>query len=234
VENMNDIHRPDHVAIIMDGNGRWAERRGLPRLAGHSAGVNRIRSVVKTCVDNGVKHLTLYGFSTENWNRPEEEVQGIFSLLEDCIDREGAELQREGVKMNHLGRLSELPPGVQAAIERNCHLTRNNTRMVLNFAFNYGSRTEILDSVRRLIEEKIPAAEINAEVFADHLYTAGIPDVDLLIRTGGELRISNYLLWQSAYAEFYFTRVLWPEFTPKQILRALAAYNQRQRRYGGL
>jgi undecaprenyl diphosphate synthase len=231
---MKEIHRPEHVAIIMDGNGRWAERRGLPRIAGHQAGENRIRSVVRTFVDNQVKFLTLYGFSTENWSRPEEEVFGIFNLLEETIDREGAELQRQGVKLLHLGRLSELPRGVQAALERNCRLTSNNKRMVLNIAFNYGARMELVDTARRLVEEKIPAAEITPEVFASHLYTTGMPDVDLLVRTGGELRMSNYLLWQSAYAELYFTRVLWPDFTPRQVLRALAAYDQRQRRFGGL
>jgi undecaprenyl diphosphate synthase len=231
---MKEIQRPKHVAIIMDGNGRWAERRGLPRLAGHNAGVNRIRSVVKTCSDNQVKFLTIYGFSTENWNRPEEEVQGIFTLLEEYIDVESAELHRNGVKMLHIGRLSELPQGVRSAIERNCRLTCNNTGMVLNFAFNYGGRTELLDATRRLIEDKVPAADVDDQAFADRLYTAGMPDVDLLIRTGGELRISNFLLWQSAYTELYFTRVLWPDFTPKQVLRALTAYDQRQRRFGGL
>ncbi len=231
---MNGISRPVHVAIIMDGNGRWAERRGLPRLAGHQAGVNRIRTVVSTCAENQVKYLTLYGFSTENWSRPEEEVQGIFNLLEESIDREGAELHRQGIRLLHLGRLSELPQGVQSAIERTCKLTRNNTGMVLNFAFNYGGRTEMVDAMRRLAEEHIPPAEIDEKVFSSRLYTAGMPDVDLLVRTGGELRISNFLLWQSAYAELYFTRVLWPEFTPKQVLRALDSYDQRHRRFGGL
>jgi undecaprenyl diphosphate synthase len=231
---MKEIRRPEHVAIIMDGNGRWAERRGLPRLAGHQAGVNRIRSVVKAGVKNHIKFLTLYGFSTENWNRPEEEVQGLFSLLEECIDVEGAELNRNGVKMLHLGRLSELPAGVRSAIERNCYLTRNNSGMILNFAFNYGSRTELLDATRRLIENNVPAENIDSGTFSSYLYTANIPDVDLLIRTGGELRISNFMLWQSAYAELYFTRVLWPDFTPGQLLKALNAYDQRRRRFGGL
>jgi len=231
---MKDMSLPNHVAIIMDGNGRWAERRGLPRLAGHQAGVNRIRSVVKTSIDHQVKYLTLYGFSTENWNRPEEEVFGIFNLLEESIDREAAELHREGVQMRHLGRLHELPAGVQAAIERACKLTRNNTRMVLNFAFNYGGRIELLDTARRLIEEKIAPLELDEKQFSDHLYTAGMPDVDLVIRTGGEIRISNFLLWQAAYAEYYFTQILWPDFTPGQVKRALAAYARRQRRFGGL
>jgi undecaprenyl diphosphate synthase len=225
---------PNHVAIIMDGNGRWAERRGLPRLAGHQAGVNRIRPVVKTLLSSQVKYLTLYGFSSENWSRPEEEVTGLFNLLEDSIDREAAELHREGVKMCHIGRLNELPSGVQSAITRACELTKNNTRMVFSFAFNYGGRVELMDATRKLIEEKIPASEINDKVFSDHLYTAGMPDVDMMIRTGGELRISNFLLWQAAYAEYYFTKVLWPDFTPGQVKRALSVYAQRQRRFGGL
>lgn len=204
----------------------------MPRLFGHQAGVNRIRSVVSTLIDNHARYLTLYGFSSENWNRPEEEVQGIFGLLEESIDREAAELHRQGVKMCHLGRLFELPSGVQAAIMRACKLTQNNTRMVLSFAFNYGGRIEILDTARRLVEEKIPPARIDEKVFAGHLYTAGMPDVDLVIRTGGEVRISNFLLWQAAYAEYYFTRVLWPDFTPGQVKRALDAYGRRQRRFG--
>jgi undecaprenyl diphosphate synthase len=204
----------------------------LPRLLGHQAGVNRIRSVVTTLIDNHARYLTLYGFSSENWRRPEEEVQGIFGLLEESIDREAAELHRQGVKMCHLGRLFELPSGVQAAIIRACKLTQNNTRMVLSFAFNYGGRIEILDTARRLVEEKIPPALIDEKVFTNRLYTAGMPDVDLVIRTGGEVRISNFLLWQAAYAEYYFTRVLWPDFTPGQVRRALDAYSRRQRRFG--
>jgi undecaprenyl diphosphate synthase len=225
---------PNHVAIIMDGNGRWAERLGLPRMAGHQAGVNRIRPVVKTLLTKQVKYVTLYGFSSENWSRPEEEVSGLFNLLEERIDQETAELHREGVKMRHLGRLNELPSGVQSAIERACKLTQNNTRMVLNIAWNYGGRIELLDTARKLVEEKIPAVEIDEIQFSNHLYTAGMPDVDLVIRTGGELRISNFLLWQAAYAEYYFTKILWPDFTPKQVERALAAYERRQRRFGGL
>jgi undecaprenyl diphosphate synthase len=225
---------PNHVAIIMDGNGRWAEKRGLPRLVGHQAGLNRIHSVVKTMVRKQIEYLTLYGFSTENWNRPQEEVHGLFNLLEDNIDREAAALNTEGVKISHIGRLGELPQGVQGAIKRACHLTRDNTQMTLCFAFNYGGRIEIVDTARRLIELNIPIDEVNEKNFADHLYIAGMPDVDLVIRTGGELRISNFLLWQAAYAEYYFTKVLWPDFTSKQIERALFAFSQRQRRFGGL
>ena len=228
------MHLPNHVAIIMDGNGRWAERRGLPRLAGHQAGFNRIRPVIKTILSYGIQYLTVYSFSTENWNRPEEEVQGILKLLVDNIDHESSILHEQGVKMRHIGRLSDLSESVQAAINRACHLTRNNTRMIFSFAFNYGGRVEIIDAVRRLTAENISPDNIDEKIFSSYLYTAGIPDVDLLIRTGGELRISNFLLWQAAYAEFYFTKVLWPDFTPRQVAKALAAYNTRQRRFGGL
>jgi undecaprenyl diphosphate synthase len=228
------MRRPEHVAIIMDGNGRWAKKRGLPRLAGHEAGLNRVRTVVKNCLSQRIKYLTLYGFSSENWTRPQSEVQGLFNLLETNIDRESQELHRQGVRMCHLGRISELPAGVQSAINRACALTRDNDRMVLSFAWNYGGRNEILDAARRLIDEKIPADTVDEQVFAQHLYTAEIPDVDLMIRTGGELRISNFLLWQAAYAEYYFTKVLWPDFTPRQVERALEAYAGRKRRFGGL
>ncbi len=225
---------PNHVAIIMDGNGRWAERRGLPRMFGHQAGFNRIHSVVKTLLDHRVKYLTIFSFSTENWSRPEAEVQGILNLLVDNIDREAADLNREGVRMNHLGRLDSLSKEVRDAINRACELTGKNSRMVFSFAFNYGGRMEILDATRKLIEEKIPVEKINEETFASRLYTAGIPDVDLLIRTSGEQRTSNFLIWQAAYAEYYFTRVLWPDFTPKQVERALATFSKRRRRFGGL
>jgi undecaprenyl diphosphate synthase len=218
----------------MDGNGRWAERRGLPRTAGHQAGFDRIRSVIRTHLSHNIKYLTVYSFSTENWNRPESEVQGILKLLVDNIDREAADLHAQGVQMRHIGRLDGLSENVQAAINRACMLTRNNSRMVFSFAFNYGGRVEIVDAARKLLEKNVPAAALNEDLFSSHLYTAGLPDVDLLIRTGGELRISNFLLWQAAYAEFYFTRVLWPDFTPRQVEKALASYSQRQRRFGGL
>jgi undecaprenyl diphosphate synthase len=225
---------PNHVAIIMDGNGRWAERRGFPRLSGHQAGFNRVRSVIKAILSRKIKYLTVYSFSTENWNRPEEEVQGIIKLLVDNIDKEAADLHRQGVKMLHLGRLKELAPDVQDAIKRACQLTCNNRRMVFSFAFNYGGRSEIVDAARSLIETKTSPFDLNERVFARHLYTSELPEVDLVIRTGGEYRISNFLLWQAAYAEYYFTKVLWPDFTPKQVDRALAAYNLRNRRFGGL
>jgi undecaprenyl diphosphate synthase len=228
------MHLPQHVAIIMDGNGRWAQKRGLPRSAGHQAGFNRIRSVIKTCLAHKIKYLTIYSFSTENWNRPAAEVQTIIDLLVNNIDKEAAVLHKNGVQMRHIGRLKELSPEIQAAIQRACDLTRHNKKMVFTFAFNYGGRAEIIDAVKQLIQEKVPLQSINEKTFQEHLYTLDIPDVDLLIRTSGELRISNFLPWQAAYAELYFTRVMWPDFTPGQIKKALLAYSSRQRRFGGI
>ena len=225
---------PQHVAIIMDGNGRWAERRNLPRLAGHRAGFNRIRSVIKCILSHEIKYLTVYTFSTENWTRPEEEVQGIVKLLVENIDQEAADLHQQGVKMRHLGRLEELSPEVRNAINRACLLTSHNRRMTFSFAFNYGGRGEIIDAARSLLHSGSKIDEIDEKVFAGFLYTAGLPDVDLVIRTGGECRISNFLLWQAAYAEYYFTKVLWPDFTPRQVERALETYSRRERRFGGL
>jgi len=225
---------PNHVAIIMDGNGRWAERRGLPRSAGHQAGFNRIRTAVKTMLLHNIKYLTVYSFSTENWNRPAEEVKAILDLLVNNIDREAEELNRQQVQLRHIGRLNELPENVRDAIVRACTLTRNNNRLVFSFAFNYGGRVEILDAAKRLLTSQIPPEKLDEKVWTSNLYTAGLPDVDLLIRTGGELRISNFLLWQSAYAEFYFTRILWPDFTRRHLEKALEVYSRRQRRFGGL
>jgi len=205
---------PNHVAIIMDGNGRWAERRGLPRSAGHQAGFNRIRTAVKTMLA--------------------EEVKAILDLLVNNIDREAEELNRQQVQLRHIGRLNELPENVRDAIVRACTLTRNNNRLVFSFAFNYGGRVEILDAAKRLLTSQIPPEKLDEKVWTSNLYTAGLPDVDLLIRTGGELRISNFLLWQSAYAEFYFTRILWPDFTRRHLEKALEVYSRRQRRFGGL
>jgi len=227
-------HLPKHVAIIMDGNGRWAEQRGLPRLNGHRAGVKNMRSLIEYLNEYQVKYVTLYGFSTENWNRPEDEVKGLFHILEEAIDKETRELHKIGVRLHHLGRLEELPPELQLAISRAIELTKNNTGMTLSFAFNYGGRIEILDAVRHLIAEGIPPQSIDEKLFNSYLYTTGLPDVDLVIRTGGELRISNFLIWQAAYSEYYFTKVLWPDFGKKDIDKALLSYSQRQRRFGGL
>jgi len=225
---------PNHVAIIMDGNGRWAEQRGLSRLEGHQAGAKNIRPIIKCLDQHHIKYVTLYGFSTENWNRPEDEVTGLLHLLEASIDEQARELQKRGIKLRHLGRLEEFPQGVQLALNRAVELTKNNTRMTLSLALNYGGRLEILDAVRHIITEGVPIQNIDEELFNSYLYTAGLPDVDLLIRTGGELRISNFLMWQAAYSEYYFTPVLWPDFDKKELEKALLTYSQRQRRFGGL
>jgi len=225
---------PNHVAIIMDGNGRWAEQHGLPRLEGHRAGVESIRPVIEYLNEYQIKYVTLYAFSTENWERPEYEIAGLLTLLEEAIDKEVPELHKRGVRIRHLGRLEGLPESPRLAISKALELTKNNTGMTFSFAFNYGGRIEILDSVRHIIAEGIPPESIDENSFSDYLYTAGLPDVDLLIRTGGELRISNFLIWQTAYSEFYFTDVLWPDFDKKEVEKALIAYSQRQRRFGGL
>ncbi|MBI2829714.1 MAG: di-trans,poly-cis-decaprenylcistransferase [Chloroflexi bacterium] len=218
----------------MDGNGRWAQQRHLPRLKGHEAGVNNIRPVLESLQSYQVKYVTLYSFSTENWNRPQEEVIGIFRLLEEKLGRESAELHKRGVRIVHVGERQGLPQGIWRAISRAVELTKNNTEMTLNFAFNYGGRSEIVNAVRRIVTEGIPPEKIEERLFSSYLYTAAAPDVDLLIRTGGELRISNFLIWQSAYSELYFTDVLWPDFNKEELERALEAYSQRHRRFGGL
>lgn len=226
---------PNHIAIIMDGNGRWAELHGKSRFEGHVAGVESARSTIRYFNNKyHIKYLTFYGFSTENWTRPEVEVGGIFGIFEQILGKEAAELHEEGIKLHHLGRLEELPQGLQQTINRALELTKNNTGMTLGFCFNYGGRAEILDAVRRIIAEGIPPKDIEEKLFGNYLYTAGLPDVDLLIRTGGELRISNFLIWQAAYSEYYFTDVLWPDFDKKEIEKALLSYQQRQRRFGGL
>ena len=226
---------PRHVAIIMDGNGRWAERHGLLRLRGHIAGVDSARSAIRY-LNNGyhLKYLTLYGFSSENWNRSQNEVGGIFRVFEEVVGGMSQELHKEGVRLRHLGRLEELPQSLQQEMNKAIKLTENNAGMTLGFAFNYGGRNEILDAVRRILAEGIPPQNIDEELFSRFLYTTDMPDVDLLIRTGGELRISNFLIWQSAYSEYYFTDVLWPDFDEKEIDKALLSYRQRQRRFGGL
>ena len=228
------IPLPQHVAFIMDGNGRWAEQRGLPRIGGHQAGIENARSIIKHLNQHHIKCTTLYAFSTENWNRPEDEVSGLLRLLEEAIDRESIELHKNGIRILHLGRLEGLAPGVEQAINRAVELTRKNAGMTVGFAFNYGGRIEILDAVRRLIIESVPPQNIDEKLFGNYLYTAGLPEVDLVIRTGGEIRTSNFLMWQAAYSEYYFTPILWPDFNEEELDKALLSYSQRQRRFGGL
>jgi len=225
---------PIHVAIVPDGNGRWAEKRGLSRLAGHQAGVKKMRSLIEYLNSLQIKYVTLYGFSTENWGRPEAEVKGLFRILMERIDQDVPKLHKIGVKVRHLGRLGELPDWLQKSIRRAEELTRDNKGLTLSLAFNYGGHIEIIDAVRRIIAEGIPPEKIDEELFSSYLYTAGIPEVDLLIRTGDELRLSNFLLWQTAYSEYYFTDVLWPDFSKEDMDKALIAYSQRERRFGAL
>jgi len=225
---------PQHVAIIMDGNGRWANRRGLPRLAGHHAGTENLRRIIRASVEFGVKYLTIYAFSTENWGRPQEEIEGLLHILEDVIDRELAELHKEGVRLRHIGHLDRLPPTLQVKVLDAVEITQNNSRLVLNVAFNYGGRDEIVCAIRGMMEAGIKSEEITPELVDKYLFTAGLPDPDLVIRTSGEMRISNFLIWQGAYAEWYFTPTFWPDFNREEYLKALVEYGRRDRRYGHL
>jgi undecaprenyl diphosphate synthase len=224
---------PRHVAFILDGNGRWAEKRGLPRLEGHRAGVKNIRRIIRHLDQYGVGYVTLYTFSTENWSRPEDEVKGIFRLLVQMVGRETRELHKNGIRIRHIGRLEGLPKSVQESVIRAVKLTEDNRGMTLGVALNYGGRAEILDAIRRIIADNIPPEDIDESRFGRYLYTDGFPDVDLIIRTSGEMRTSNFLIWQSAYSEYYFTPVLWPDFDEKELEKALLAYSRRQRRFGG-
>lgn len=223
---------PTHIAIIMDGNGRWARERGLPRLAGHRAGVENLRRVLEACVEFGIKYLTIYAFSTENWERPLDEVRGLINILEEVIDRELAELHRNGVRLCHIGRLERLSPPLQKKVEHAIELTRDNDKLVLNVAWNYGGRAEIVDAIQRMIADGVSPDEVDEEMVSDYLYTAQCPDPDLIIRTSGELRVSNFLIWQSAYAEWYIPSTYWPDFGRDELLKALCEYAKRERRFG--
>ncbi len=223
---------PYHLAIIMDGNGRWAQARRLPRLAGHRAGTENLRRVLRACKDFGVKILTVYAFSTENWRRPAEEVSGLMTILDEYIVREMRSLHEEGVQIRHLGRMDGVRPGLQEKIRQAIELTRNNTTLILNIAFNYGGRQEILDAVRAILADGVAPGDVDEALFSRYLYTAGQPDPDLIIRTSGEVRISNFLLWQGAYAELYSTPVFWPDFDKHELRKALDHYANRERRFG--
>ncbi len=225
---------PDHVAVIMDGNGRWAQKKHLPRIAGHRAGTENIRSVIELFARYKIKYLTLYAFSTENWNRPESEVNGLMGILIDVIEKEALKLNENNVKIQHLGYLPGLSAKLQSKIAKAVKLTASNTGLVLSVAFNYGGRSEILEAVRKIINDAIPSDKIDEEMLGNHLYTAGTPDPDFIIRTGGEMRMSNFLVWQSVYSEYYSTPVLWPNFDKKEIDKALVEYSRRKRRFGAL
>jgi len=225
---------PQHVAIIMDGNGRWAISRGLPRVAGHKAGTENLRRLIRSTVEFGIKYLTIYAFSTENWGRPPEEVQGLMGILQDVIDRELNGLIEEGVQLRHIGRLERLDPKIQAKVLKAIDLTKNNKRLVLNIAWNYGGRDEIICAIQKIIKDGIVPDDVTSELVSRYLFTAGVPDPDLVIRTSGELRISNFLIWQAAYSEWYVTPTFWPDFDKEEYRRALEVFAQRDRRYGGV
>lgn len=223
---------PDHVAIIMDGNGRWAASRGKDRTYGHRAGSTNIRRVISAFGERGVRYLTLYAFSTENWDRPSDEVRALLEIIGEMIRSEVAELHRAGVRLRHLGKLDRLPPELQRSINDSVDLTKNNSQMTLCIAFDYGGRAEILDAARSMIADDVKSEDVNEELFHRYLYTRDLPDPDLIIRTSGELRLSNFLIWQAAYAEYYSTPVYWPDFDEDEVAKSLDAYARRQRRFG--
>jgi len=228
------FYPPQHVAIIMDGNGRWAEQHGLPRFLGHQAGGDNIYRVAELFANYGIKYLTLYMFSTENWKRPKDEVSELLNLLAEKIDGETQAFHKANIRLRHFGKLDRLSPQLRQKIKAAIEITKNNTRMTVCLALDYGSRSEIVEAVQRLVSDGISAIEIDETQLSQYLYSSGCPDPDLVIRTGGEMRLSNFLLWQAAYSELYFTPVLWPDFGQKEIEDALLDYRQRQRRFGRL
>jgi undecaprenyl diphosphate synthase len=223
---------PQHIAIIMDGNGRWARSRGLPRLAGHRAGTENLRRIIEACVEFGVKYLTIYAFSTENWGRPEDEVSGLMGIFDEVFDRELAELHKQGARLQHIGRLDGVRKSLREKVLKGIETTKNNDRLVLNVAFNYGGRDEIVQAMKVLAQEGVRPEDITEELISSHLYTQGIPDPDLVIRTSGEQRISNFLIWQAAYSEWVFPETFWPDFGRDELLAAIQEYGRRERRYG--
>ena len=230
----NSSRVPVHVGIIMDGNGRWATQRGLPRLAGHRAGTKNLRLVIRAAAKAGIKHLTFYAFSTENWSRPEDEVGGLMGLLGEFIETETPELHKEGARLLHIGHLEHLEPKLRQKIENAIELTKNNTRIDVILAFSYGGRDEIVNAVKNIVAAGTPAEEIDQQTLSENMFTAGIPDPDLIIRTSGEQRTSNFLTWQSVYSEWAFPEVLWPDFDEAALNQVLEDYAKRDRRFGGL
>jgi undecaprenyl diphosphate synthase len=238
-QSLDAARLPRHVAVIMDGNGRWANRRSLPRVAGHRAGIEPVRMTVETCARLGFGHLTLYAFSVENWKRPATEVETLWRLLRHYLRRETAHLMKNNIRLRAIGRLEALSRDVRADLDEAVRRTEANSGLILNLAINYGGRAEIVDAVNRLLEDAqrrgtLSQLKVDEELLGRHLYTAGQPEPDLLIRTSGEMRISNFLLWQIAYAELYVSEVYWPDFDRTALLEALSAYQKRDRRFGGL
>jgi len=230
-----DLERlPRHVAVIMDGNGRWARGRKLPRVAGHRAGIQSVRETLETSARLGLEVLTLYAFSQENWKRPRTEVRTLMALLKEYMRRELAQLMEHDIKLRVLGRIEDLPADAQEELHRGLEQTAGNSGLEFNIALSYGGRTEIVDACRAILREGLDPDDLDTERFAEHLYTGGLPDPDLLIRTSGEMRVSNFLLWQIAYAEIWVTPTLWPDFRRRHLLQALVDFQRRERRYGGI
>ena len=228
-----DICLPQHIAIIMDGNGRWAKKRKLPRSAGHVAGAKTFKTIARYCNKIGLKYLTVYAFSTENWKRPQEEVSGIMNLLRDYL-KDAENFKDENIRVRFIGNMEPLDDDIKALIHKNEELSKNATGLNLNIAINYGGRDEITNAVKNIVKSGISEADIDESVVSQNLYTKGMPDPDFIIRPSGEYRLSNYLIWQSAYAEFWFSDILWPDFTPKHLDKAIEEYSKRNRRFGGV
>lgn len=218
----------------MDGNGRWAKSRGLPRLAGHKAGTENLRRVIRACVEFGIQYLTIYAFSTENWGRPKDEVEGLLRILAEVIEKELPELNEQGVQLHHIGRLEDLPENLRQKVNRAIEITKNNQRLVLNVAFNYGGRDEIVCAIKQMMRDGVTPEQVTSDLISSYMFTAGMPDPDLIIRTSGEMRTSNFLIWQASYAEWYVTPTFWPDFDKEELRKALVAFAQRDRRYGKL
>ena len=231
-ENSVVSSAPTHVAIIMDGNGRWAATRGLDRTDGHRAGTENIRRILRAFAGHGVQYLTLFAFSTENWERPVGEVNALMEILQDMVRAETRRLHEEGVRLLHIGRLDRLPCDVQKEIAAAIEMTKDNTAITVALAYDYGGRSEMTHAIKSIVADGVRSSEIDEQLVGSYLYTAGMPDPDLIIRTAGEMRISNFLLWQAAYAEYYATDVYWPDFDEDEVEKAIAAYGQRRRKYG--
>ncbi len=223
---------PKHIAIIMDGNGRWAKSRGLPRAEGHRQGKENLRAILEACVEFGVEILTIYAFSTENWERPPAEVRALMSILNLVLDQEVKKLHKNGVQVRHIGKMDGVHKRLQKKILQACDYTKDNDKLILNVAFNYGGRDEIVHAVQEIVKDGIPAEQIDENLINRYLYTGDLPDPDLIVRTSGEFRLSNFLIWQGAYSEYYTTPSYWPDFDKTELLKALQAYSQRRRRFG--
>lgn len=225
---------PRHVAIIMDGNGRWAKQRGLPRVAGHRAGTENLRDIIRASARLGIEYLTLYAFSTENWSRPKAEVTGLMHILSDVIDRELDELNKEGARLMHIGHLDGLSKALQNKVQQAIELTKDNSRITIVLAFNYGGRDEIICAIRGMLADQVAPQDVDDALVSEYLFTCNLPDPDLVIRTSGEKRTSNFLTWQTVYSEWYFPEVYWPDFNEAELRKAIEVFSERDRRFGGL